>query len=260
MGNALTVRSIDDLIEMKRGDLQNFLSKTAGILNMLESRIKEIADLKSNLEQRKRKEAYKYGPETGVLYQKSYGYNRRFYFIMSFVMSFLLITIAAMIITILVRYGVDGFEEGIMAGIFIRTAPIALAISIVLAFFVSSICVKILKKGKQVYQSISQEMSELDDSEQMIMDEFEGSFHSTENQLGVIPGKYRMSVIIYKFCEYLEEGKANSWQDCIYAFEHDVHRMKEERRFQETINRLDAIKANTRALTFFAGVIAWNTM
>ncbi|MCL2433329.1 MAG: hypothetical protein FWD16_02270 [Clostridia bacterium] len=87
-----------------------------------------------------------------------------------------------------------------------------------------------------------------------------------ENVLGVIPEKYRMSLILNQFCEYLSDGEADSWEGCIKVFKEDVFRLQQREDFQEIIANLETISANTpniaintRMAAFFAGITAWNT-
>jgi len=89
---------------------------------------------------------------------------------------------------------------------------------------------------------------------------------SMESVLSIIPEKYRMSLILTQFCEYLSDGEVDSWEGCIKTFKTDVDRMQQQEKFQAIINNLQVISANTaniarntRMTAFFAGVTAWNT-
>ena len=87
---------------------------------------------------------------------------------------------------------------------------------------------------------------------------------SMESALIIIPEKYRMSLILYQFCEYLADGEVDSWEGCIKTFKEDVFRMQQNENFQNVINHLEVIERNTaniakntKTTAFFAGITAW---
>ena len=96
---------------------------------------------------------------------------------------------------------------------------------------------------------------------------------SVESVLGVIPPKYRMSIILDQMCEYLEDGEVDSWEGCIKTFKDDSHKMRENAYFNSmldmqanlvqltaSIEQNTAATARNTALTaFFSGITAWNT-
>ena len=97
---------------------------------------------------------------------------------------------------------------------------------------------------------------------------------SVESVLGVIPPKYRMSIILDQMCEYLEDGEVDSWEGCIKTFKDDSHKMRENAYFNSmldmqanlvqlttSIEQNSAATARNTALTaFFSGITAWNTL
>jgi len=98
------------------------------------------------------------------------------------------------------------------------------------------------------------------------MNVFNEDLLSVNSVLSVIPEKYRMSIILYRFCEYLSEGEADSWKDCIRIFKEDVFRLQQNEKFDTMIKQLGrieentaTIKRNTAATAFFSGISAWNS-
>ena len=96
---------------------------------------------------------------------------------------------------------------------------------------------------------------------------------SVESILGVIPPKYRMSIILEQMCGYIEDGEVDSWEGCVKTFKDDSHKMIQRADFNNLLNMVDnltqltesierntaATAKNTAITAFFSGVTAWNT-
>jgi len=91
------------------------------------------------------------------------------------------------------------------------------------------------------------------------LEALEVELQNAESVVNLIPEKYRMSIILNKMCEYLSDGEADSWPECVRIFKDDVHRLRQEQKFTEIIDNLQSIKVSSRATAIFSGIIAWRT-
>jgi len=144
-----------------------------------------------------------------------------------------------------------GIFSGSMTGLLVHSAAVGIFYVIVSFIGVALLCSYVLiKLHERGYRQINEAMHDFDNELNNIDDVLLSIIQS-------IPEKYRISIILYKFCEYLSDGEVDSWPKCIARFKDDEHRMKQEQNLDEIINNLQAIKANTRAAAMFAG---WNTL
>jgi hypothetical protein len=99
----------------------------------------------------------------------------------------------------------------------------------------------------------------LDNQAERMSQEIEQEFLGAGSVLSIIPEKYRMSIILDKMCEYLQDGRVATWGDCIEKFIYDVNWLQQHENFQTMIGQLERIEHNTAMTKYFAGITAWNT-
>jgi hypothetical protein len=74
-----------------------------------------------------------------------------------------------------------------------------------------------------------------------------------ENELMVIPDKYRKSHILRQFCEYLTDGEATSWAECIQRYKTDQHRMEQQESFLNIQYNINRVNRNAKIGAALAG-------
>ncbi|MCL2199115.1 MAG: hypothetical protein FWB80_09355 [Defluviitaleaceae bacterium] len=96
--------------------------------------------------------------------------------------------------------------------------------------------------------------------------EISDDFLFTDSVLHIIPEKYRLSDILYKMAEYLEDGEKDSWEGIVATFKTDAFQSQALAHYEDFGNKLERIASNTdkiaknTAITaFFSGVTAAGT-
>ena len=230
MENSLAVRSIDDLIDLESKDLRPILKSAAQALITIETKIAEI-NVKIN------NAVGKYGGSKGI--DTPMG----------------------------ARIGVS-LMCGLFAGLVITFAlselvlekDFSMVVFLPSNLFVSALSYlhigKLNRKGKEKINILYQQMGE---ETEKFMVELEEKNRPLLDAINTIPDKYRISLILNRFLEYLQDGEARSWAECIEKFKTDNFREEQAEQFSQIISNLEAIKANTRATAIFSGITAWNT-
>jgi len=246
MENSLAVRSIDDLIDLESKDLRPVLKKVADVLYSLETRIARISELK-----RKREATYTIdGRYTSIDKLGVIGY---------WIYSFICAIIGCFVLVFcgLLLYHIDDIKstsDTSVESIFIPMLPILITITVLLSVTLAFLFTKLAQIASKKRKMLSNQEEEIKNDK-----DFEVEFNNSIELLSVIPEKYRISLILNRFLEYLQDGEARSWADCIEKFKTDNFREEQAEQFSSIISNLEAIKANTRATAIFSGITAWNT-
>ncbi|MDR1699972.1 MAG: hypothetical protein LBR68_02165 [Lachnoclostridium sp.] len=240
----LTASSVTDLRKLKTWDLHHYLSQAASILATLENHISFFNSEKARIE-------HFYNSSESepklIIIARNLGWSvvtGGALFAMSLLITYTFNTIGVK------QDNTEEFNADIAFSD--DNMNIAVAVGIVSAILCYLFAVYITSRGKI-------RINELIEKNKQSMYEFEKELSNSENIIAMIPDKYRMSIILYKFCEYLADGEASTWERCIEVFKEDVHRSNMEESMNQVINNLDAIESNTRATMLFAGISAWNS-
>jgi len=216
MSNTLSIRSIDDLAGLKRGNLASFLNDAAGTLKSLEGRIEEIANKRVDVQNKESR--------------------AKLWF-----MLFIIVPISALFI--------DFEEPNLTLYVFLFGAFLFAIL------FVAIVTISILRAGRKAKAS----HAKLDAVQAKVIQDFENELQSAESLIAVIPGKFLASYILEKFCEYLNDGEADGWKECIERFRRDEAEMRKQQRHIELMQNLDEIKRYTKSTARWAALMAWNT-
>ena len=100
---------------------------------------------------------------------------------------------------------------------------------------------------------------ELEVQTRHVMSAMDNELANVESVLGVIPDKYRSSIILDMMCGYIADGEVDSWEGCIRAFKEDAYRMQQNQQFNSMLSCLERIDENTATAAFFSKLTAWNT-
>ena len=111
-----------------------------------------------------------------------------------------------------------------------------------------------LAKNRNAEQNLKSAKEQLERQLDQAMTAFD-----IEGTLEVIPKQYRISLILDTLHDYLSDGEAGSWEDCIRIFKDDMQKMQQNEHFNTIISQLSSIDRNTKAAAFFSGVTAMNT-
>ena len=123
-----------------------------------------------------------------------------------------------------------------------------------------------------MFQSANKKLTQpmrdrLDTQLEHALSAFDEDFNSVESVLRVIPNKYAHSSILFTMSEYISDGEVDSWEGCIKSFKDDskhsqmMTKLDTQIAIAQNIERYTASMAkDMKAIKFFTGLTAWNTL
>ena len=232
VGDYKEIRTASDLNDLDRNELKSLLSKVLQVFDSLEKKINGF-ERKKEVQKQKHDDLFR----------------RKTIFV--YILSFFVFVIALTFITVFTDvFGDEGLFMTIVA-VVMGGGTLAL-----LPMAIANIVYNITLNKKMV-KNENELKVELDIKQQQLIDGFNDELLQIAGiPVEVIPPKYRLSYVLNMLCEWLNEGRCESWKECIQTFEYELRneitKQRIEQQHNQLMQQLEAIRFNTTITAIFA--------